>query len=60
MKQTIVSSALLIAALMLTGCAFNVGYNPAYLPGAAQAMGIPGKSLVVVDAADENWVYGAC
>jgi hypothetical protein len=56
MKPMKIHFALLIAAFLVTGCAFNVGFNPAYLPGEAQTLEIPGKGLVVIDATDDNWI----
>ena len=49
--------ALLAGSLLLAGCTFNGGYNPSYLPPEPTALGIPGKSLVVLEAVDANWTY---
>jgi hypothetical protein len=46
-----------VLALLLTGCTFNVGYNPSYLPTEPMKMGINGKSLVVLSDADAQWTY---
>ena len=46
---------MLALGLTLAGCSFNSGYNPSYLPAQAMALGISGKSLVVLDTVDANW-----
>ncbi len=51
------STVLSVASLLLAGCAFNAGYNPAYLPQEAQKLGLHGKSLVVLSTADAGWSY---
>lgn len=51
------ASILLSACILLAGCAFNAGYNPAYLPQEPLRMGINGKSLVVLSEADAQWSY---
>jgi hypothetical protein len=52
-----VNSLLLAASLLLAGCSFNAGYNPSYLPMQPMGLGIPGKSLVVLDTGDASWTY---
>lgn len=47
----------LAAALLYSGCSFNAGYNPSYLPAQAMSLGIPGKSAVVMEATDAQWVF---
>jgi hypothetical protein len=46
-----------IALLFLSGCAFNVGYNPAYLPRDPVRLGLEGKSLVVISDVDAQWQF---
>jgi len=53
----IVKSLLVAASLLLAGCSFNAGYNPSYLPVQPMGLGIPGKSLVVLETGDANWTY---
>ncbi len=57
MKRLLLRLAPLAAALALSGCAFNAGYNPSYLPAQAAVLGIPGKSAVVMEATDAQWVF---
>src|SRR5688572_16687610 len=45
------------AALFYSGCAFNAGYNPSYLPAQAMALGIPGKAAVVMESTDAQRVF---
>jgi hypothetical protein len=59
MKRTLVTSLLFTASLLLSGCAFNAGYNPAYVSAQPLALGIPGKSLVVLDVNDAEWIYAS-
>lgn len=56
--MNIVRSLLLsFALLLLSGCAFNAGYNPSYLPRDAVRLGLNGKSLVVISEADAQWQF---
>lgn len=57
MKTKNLTFLILAGSLLLAGCSFNAGYNPSYLPTQPMAMGIAGKSLVVIDAADASWSY---
>lgn len=57
MKSKYASRGLALLALLLAGCTFNAGYNPAYLPADAMKLGIKGKGLVVLSEADAGWTY---
>ena len=57
MKSKGVFGLLALAALLLSGCTFNAGYNPAYLPVEAMKLGIAGKSLVVLSDVDAQWTF---
>jgi len=46
-----------LALLLLSGCAFNAGYNPSYLPANAARLGLNGKSLVVISEVDAQWQF---
>ncbi|RXK55014.1 hypothetical protein ESB00_03695 [Oleiharenicola lentus] len=46
-----------VALLLLSGCAFNAGYNPSYLPKDAVRLGLDGKSLVVISDVDAQWQF---
>lgn len=45
------------ALLLLSGCAFNAGYNPSYLPKESVRLGLEGKSLVVISEVDAQWQF---
>jgi hypothetical protein len=49
--------ALFAAALLLSGCAFNAGYNPQYLPSQPMALGVAGRSVVVMENTDAQWIF---
>jgi hypothetical protein len=51
----LISAALLIVAL--SGCSFQAGYNPAYLPSSAMNLGLDGKALVVLDVSEAARIY---
>ncbi len=51
---------LVVAALLLSGCAYSVGYNSTYLPApAAGASGerVAGEVLIYMPQQDVDWVY---
>ena len=52
--RTIVTVAI---ALLAGGCSFQAGYNPIYLSAQPMALGLSGKSLVVLEPADANWTF---
>ena len=45
------------ACVLLSGCAFNAGYNPSYISAQPAKLDIPGKGLVVVSDTDAQWMY---
>lgn len=47
----------LVASALFSGCAFNAGYNPEYLPKEPLRLGIAGKGLVVMSEADAQWTF---
>lgn len=47
----------ILGTLLTSGCAFNAGYNPSYLPAQPMALGITGKSAVVMEATDAQWTF---
>jgi len=57
MKTRLYYHLFIATSLLLAGCSFNAGYNPSYLPAQPMALGISGRSLVVIDTPDANWVY---
>jgi hypothetical protein len=57
MKVRIPNLLLIAGGLLLAGCTFNGGYNPSYVSAQPMALGIAGKSLVVLETGDANWTY---
>lgn len=57
MKTFVFHLAVLASILTCAGCAFNAGYNPSYLPAQPMALGISGKSLVIMEATDAQWTF---
>lgn len=57
MKITYLRFALVVVALLTGGCAFNAGYNPSYLPAQPMALGLTGKSVVIMEATDAQWIF---
>ena len=47
----------IIIILFISGCAFEGGYNPNYIPFSAPQMGLQGKALIVVDAKTAQNLY---
>jgi hypothetical protein len=43
--------------LWVSGCAYNVAYNPSYLPPAPSVTKSEGKVLIMMTAEQEQWVY---
>jgi hypothetical protein len=48
---------IIVAALLLGGCAYQVGYDPGYVPGGAPSFIARGKLLLVMSEADRNFIY---
>lgn len=46
-----------VALMLLSGCAYNVGYNSTYLPAAQPHQKTPGKVLVYMPDKDANRVF---
>lgn len=46
-----------IAALLITGCSYKVGFNSSYLPPAGIVGKHDGKALVVMTQEEQDWVY---
>jgi hypothetical protein len=57
MNRVILLFSAMAAALFCSGCSFNAGYNPSYLPAKAMPLGISGKSAVVMESTDAQWVF---
>ncbi|MEJ2380444.1 MAG: hypothetical protein P8076_04575 [Gammaproteobacteria bacterium] len=46
-----------VALMLLSGCAYNVGYNSTYLPAEQTHQKTPGKVLIYMPDTDANWVF---
>ena len=57
MKSRFLSLSVVGLGLFFSGCSFNAGYNPSYISSQPMALGIAGKSLVVLDVGDAAWTY---
>jgi hypothetical protein len=56
LRQTAAVAAAL-ALMLLSGCAYNVGYNSTYLPAEQTHQKTPGKVLIYMPDKDANWVF---
>ena len=57
MKLIVRFSALFAMVLLVSGCAYNVGYNSSYLPPASLVGKVEQSALVVMTTEQEQWIY---